>query len=287
MNDSPEVKITQQGTELFCYKGKEIETDRKDNKIYDSVLPIYPGSGVHYLIDHLSVRKGDVALDLCTGSGVLGIYAAEKASKVIATDISERALSFVERNSQRNNILNIELRKGDLFSPVEGKKFDYIVSNPPFIPVPDNLKAALHSGGGVDGLFFVRKILRRVEEFLKPDGRMQLYSLSLGTQKESILEDVLKNTINNRAVTLTSLYSEPLLLDDFITSYKKHSVDGWRTQLKELGVTHLHSYVVNIEPGTKLRIKKAKVPDSERLSYPDDWAGWKEKFSFWILDNVN
>ena len=52
----------------------------------------------------LELQEGDVALDLCTGSGILGIYVAEKASKVIATDISPRALKFAKRNAERNKI---------------------------------------------------------------------------------------------------------------------------------------------------------------------------------------
>lgn len=281
MDSSPIIRITDHGTELFCYKGKIIETDRKDNMTYNSVLSIYPGGGVHYLIDHLTIRAGDYALDLCTGSGVLGIYAAEKASKVIATDISSRALEFARRNAKRNHVSNIEFREGNLFKPVAAEKFDYIVSNPPFIPVPDKLRAPLHSCGGSDGLYYIREILRKTGDFLKPNGRMQLFSLSLGTKDKSFLEDILKDTLNNRNITMMSFYSEPLPLSDFVASLNHNAADEWGKRLENFGVTHMYSYLVNIEPG---EIPKTAISPDERKTFPDDWKDWRRKFKFLIFE---
>lgn len=279
----PIVKLTEENTELFIYMGKEIETDRKDDRREDNVLPIYPGSGVYYLIDHLLVKNGDTALDLCTGSGVLGIYAADKASKVVATDISTRALKFAQKNAERNHIENIEFRQGDLFEPVKGEKFDYIIANPPFVPMPDHLKAALHSKGGLDGLNLVRRILEQVENYLKPGGIMQLYSLTLGTQETTILEGILRKHLKNRKVTMISLYSSPLPVEEFVSSFKKYEIDGWENELKTRGITHLHLYIVNIEPGRGLEIIKTLIPEDERSTF-SDWDKWKGRFSYWVLN---
>ncbi len=280
----PVIKLTSKNTEVFCYKGKEIETDQKDNKIYDSVLPIYPGSGVHYLIDHSLVQEGDVVLDLCCGSGVLGIYAAEKASRVICTDISQRALEFAIGNAKRNGIKNMEFKQGNLFEPVKGKQFDYIIANPPFVPIPDNLKAALHSKGGPDGLRLVRKIIENAETYLNSSGRMQLYSLTPGNQENTVLEEILKRNLKNRRVTMISMYSEPLPLGEFIDSFRQYKTDGWEDELKAKGITHLHAYIVNIEPGEELEIIKTRIPQKERDKFPYGWNNWKQKFSFWILN---
>ncbi len=278
------VKLTNKGTELFSYKGKHIETDRKDNKREDNVLPIYPGSGVHYLVNHLLVREGDVALDLCTGSGVLGIYISDKASIVIATDISQRALEFARRNAARNTIKNIEFKQGDTFEPVKERLFDYIVTHPPFVPIPNNLRAALHSNGEADGLYLVRKIIEQAETYLKPRGRMQLYSLTFGSQKTTILEEILKQNLKNRKVTMINMYSEPLPLEEFIASFKQYRVKEWKDELRRNEITHLHSYIVNIEPGEGVKIVKTKITQDERDEFPDGWNKWKQKFSSWILD---
>lgn len=284
MNDKPVIQIND-CTELFCYNGKQIETDRKDVKRHDSVLPIYPGSGVHYLIDHQLVREGDVVLDLCAGSGVLGIYAADKASRVICTDISQRALEFAKKNADRNNIENIGFRQGNLFEPVKGKQFDYIVANPPFVPIPVSVKAAIHTDGGENGLYLVKKILEQAETYLQTNGRMQIYSLSLGNKKATLLEDLIRKNLGKRRVTMMSMYSNPLSLEEFVEDFKKYAgVVGWYKRMKSKGLTHLHSFIVNIEPSTSMVIHKNTISESERSLYPDNWENWKGRFSYWALE---
>jgi len=287
MVDKPTILI-KANTELFCYKGRQIETDRKDNKRKDNVLPIYSGSGVHYLLDHLLVQEGDVALDLCTGSGILGIYVAEKASKVIATDISPRALKFAKRNAERNKIKNIEFGLGDLFEPVKGEQFDYIITNPPFVPIPVSVESALHSNGGEDGLYFVRKILEKAETYLKPNGRIQIYSLSLGDEKTTLLEELLRKNLRKNRVTITNMYLNSLPLEEFVKDFKKYAgVEGWYQKMKSEGLTHLHSFIVNIEPSASLTILKKTIPEIERTLYSDNWENWKGRFSYWVLGRSN
>jgi len=270
-------------TQILFHKGKEMRSDSGMCRRYDAVLPFYPGSGIHYIIEHMLVQEGDYALDLCTGSGIFAIYAADKASWVVATDISRRALKFAKKNTKRNKISNIRFRRGDLFGPVEGEKFDYIATNPPFVPVPPNLSAALHSDGGSDGLCLVRRILEQAENYLKPDGRMQMYSLTLGNETETLLEELLRKNLGNRRVTMVSMYSEPLPLEEFTADLEHYPVQEWREELAGMGLTHLHSYIVNIEPGERLEITKSGIPEEERGTFPDNWKGWRERHSFWVL----
>lgn len=78
------------------------------------------------------------ALDLGTGCGVIALSLAQSgAPHVIATDISERALTLARANARLNGMDDrIEFRQGDLFSPVAGEEFDLIASNPPFVITP-------------------------------------------------------------------------------------------------------------------------------------------------------
>jgi len=78
----------------------------------------------------LDRRVGSV-LDLGTGCGIQAMHAARHADRVVATDISARALELAAFNARLNNFHNIEFRLGSLFSPVAGERFDHIVSNPP------------------------------------------------------------------------------------------------------------------------------------------------------------
>ncbi len=76
------------------------------------------------------------ALDLGTGCGIQALHASRHAERVVATDISERALRLAALNAELNGVEGIEFRLGSLFEPVAGEAFDHIVSNPPFVITP-------------------------------------------------------------------------------------------------------------------------------------------------------
>lgn len=81
--------------------------------------------------------RGSV-LDLCCGSGVAGIVAAATASRVVAVDLNPVAVRCAKANAVLNDV-EIDVRHGDLFSPVSGEQFDVILCNPPYYAgVPRN-----------------------------------------------------------------------------------------------------------------------------------------------------
>jgi len=75
----------------------------------------------------------DALLDVGCGAGAIAIALADRAARVVATDVSERALVLAEANARLNGVTNVELRRGDLFEPVRGERFDRVVSQPPFV----------------------------------------------------------------------------------------------------------------------------------------------------------
>ena len=133
-----------------------------------------------------TARNKDSVLDLCCGSGIIGIALMKKAAenkkalKVTSSDMSEAAIELTRENARLNEV-RIEVVQGDLFEPVKKKKYDLIVSNPPYIEshvIPtldrevkdyDPIEAL---DGGEDGLDFYRKIIREAPEHLKKKGRI-------------------------------------------------------------------------------------------------------------------
>lgn len=121
------------------------------------------------------------ALDLCTGSGCLAILLAERfpAARVEASDVSAGALTVARRNVSRYRLSSrIRLVRSDLFAGLGGRRYDLIVSNPPYVKassmraLPSEYRyeprAAL--AGGADGLDLVRRILADAHAHLAPRG---------------------------------------------------------------------------------------------------------------------
>jgi methylase of polypeptide subunit release factors len=118
----------------------------------------------------------DTVLDLGTGCGIQALHASRHAGRVIATDISERALQLAAFNAELNGIANIEFRYGSLFEPVAGERFSQIVSNPPFVITPrsDGVPAYEYRDGGMVGDALVAGVIRDAAEHLATDGIAQL-----------------------------------------------------------------------------------------------------------------
>lgn len=122
-------------------------------------------------------------LDIGTGSGAIGITLALEIpdSKIMGTDISDKALEISEKNKSLLNAENIKFFKSDLFENIEYKKFDMIISNPPYI-ASDETKVMsedtlLHEPDEAlfaedEGLYFYREISFQGKEYLRNGGYM-------------------------------------------------------------------------------------------------------------------
>jgi ribosomal protein L3 glutamine methyltransferase len=120
-------------------------------------------------------------LDLCTGSGCLAVLAAKAFphARVDACDISPGALAVAARNVARHRLRRrIRLLRSDLFAALRGRRYDLIVSNPPYVgaramralPAEYRHEPRLALAGGTDGLDLVRQILAQARACLRPQG---------------------------------------------------------------------------------------------------------------------
>jgi len=120
-------------------------------------------------------------LDMCTGSGCLGIAAALvfEDSQVDVTDISEKALLVANENILRHQVEDrVEAIHSDMFKALSGKRYDLIICNPPYVDAEDfeSAPAEFHNEpelaltSGKDGLTFTHDFLSQVAHYLQDDG---------------------------------------------------------------------------------------------------------------------
>ncbi len=121
------------------------------------------------LLASLTVRQPvERALDIGCGCGVQAVLTARHATSVIACDLNPRALNFTAFNARLNGADNVECRAGSFFEPVNGERFDLIVSNPPFVISPESAIAFRDSGMSDDDVS--RHVVRESAAHLREGG---------------------------------------------------------------------------------------------------------------------
>ena len=155
-------------------------------KFYVDEHVLVPRSPIAELIEKqfepwIEPDKVERILDLCTGSGCIGIasaYAFELAEVDLA-DISPEAIEIAQKNIENHQLQEqVTVYQSDLFSALEGQKYDIIVSNPPYVDaidmsiLPDEFKQEPELGlaAGEDGLDLVKVILKQAANYLNPEG---------------------------------------------------------------------------------------------------------------------
>lgn len=219
-------KLLNQSKEyLVIYQDKEVESEIEEkfwfqiNKLKNNIPIQYiineqEFMGINFFVDEnvlipqpdtevlveevlLKIKCNDKILDLCTGSGAIGISIAKKANNVSVDllDISEKALEVAKKNAQKNNV-NVNIIHSNLFNEVKSK-YNIIVSNPPYIEsqVIKNLSLEVQKepvialDGGEDGLDFYRIIANKASNFLEKDG---ILALEIGYNQKIAVKKILE-----------------------------------------------------------------------------------------------
>lgn len=135
---------------------------------------------VELALERMPIDQLSGVLDLGTGSGAIALAIARErpAAQVTATDASSDAIVVAQRNARRHHIGNISFVHGDWFAPLGDKRFDVIVSNPPYIESNDphlqqgdlRFEPMSALASGADGLDDIRRIIRDAGLHLTPGG---------------------------------------------------------------------------------------------------------------------
>ncbi len=159
---------------------------------------------------------GSRVLELGTGSGAIAVSLAKYNSDwhFVATDLSMEAILVARENARLHNVIDrISFLQGDLFSAFSRhSRFDWVVSNPPYIPTRDladllpgisQYEPILALDGGPDGLSVIRRIISGAYRVLKPDGRL---AIEIGYGQSDEVQDLAYETGRYSDFSITKDY---------------------------------------------------------------------------------
>lgn len=151
---------------------------------------VYFGEDSQFLRSMLRPLPGETCVDLCTGTGIQGLRCAQIARHVDLVDIQPAAVRVAALNVALNGLGDrVSIFEGDLWTPLPpGRRYDYVVCNPPLMPVVEALEFPVFGHGGPDGLKVVRRILAGLDERLTEDGRCTVIGACTGdAQRADVL----------------------------------------------------------------------------------------------------
>ena len=215
--------------------------------------------------------KGQV-LDIGTGSGVLAVEAAKNAENVLGVDIDEKAVKYCKKNVKDKKI---KFLKSNLFKDVKGR-FDLIVFNPPYLPKDKDDKDIAHCGGK-HGYEIVERFIRKVGDYLEPDGKILLLFSSL-TNKEKVDGFVSESLLGFELLEEKSFFFEKLYVyllwksDILIELEKKFE------KIKFLEKGHRGVLFTGKLEGKKVAIK-VNNPKSEAIERIGNEGNWLERLN--------
>jgi len=159
-------------------------------------------------------------LDLCTGSGCIGISVAKHLpyQELLLVDLSEKALAMAKKNAEKHLGENVTLLQSDLLTGVQGKKFSLLLSNPPYIVsrvIPgldrevSEYEPKMALDGGEDGLVFYRRIAREAKAVLLPGARLYL---EIGYDQGESVKDIFQKEGYEAVEVFPDLSGNPRVL---------------------------------------------------------------------------
>jgi methyltransferase family protein len=220
-------------------------------------------------------RPDAVALDLCTGTGVVALaIAREHGAAVCATEVDPEALETARTNVALNGLEGrVQVVESDLYAGLDGQRFDLIAVNPPYVACPAQLGYPRWGWGGEDGLDLVRPILGGAGRHLRPGGTLQMVLNAYGGEREPLLagwldaeygprraesDSVLlllrQRRLDDRA--FRSLASAALTGDQVVTDAEVSSAaQGFREHYAARALSHEYAALLRVrpsEPGIRL-----------------------------------
>lgn len=232
-------------------------------------VDIYIGQDSFSLMNMVTEKKFDNILDLCAGSGIQGLNVVKLGShKLTSVEINENAYNSILINSSLNELNNkVEVLLSDLYNDVGEKKYDCILSNPPYVPAPKDINIPICGDGGESGLEIAEKIIRGYNHYLLDNGYAYMVLECMGDDKGPYIIDLLKKYIARGIINIRILTSIPAEMQiEYSVNFLSHISENinkntlyqkYNEIFNKYRATKMYSIVVEyIREDTNLRINK-------------------------------
>lgn len=183
----------------------------------DAVLPIC-GATLDLVRAALPRDTVGAVLDVGCGAGMVSLLFARAARRVVATDLSPRAVAFARVNVAMQGASNVEVRRGDLFDTVRGERFDRVAAQPPFVALRAGAPAVTFTHGGARGDELAQRLLSGVTSHLAPSGRAVVLA-DWPIVEGDPLDARLRRALGDAHADLLVLQSPAKNLDEYCAQY--------------------------------------------------------------------
>ena len=185
-----------------------ISTPYEYNNNVTKFVDIYIGQDSFSMMNMISSKNFENILDLCAGSGIQGFNAIKNNESFLTSiEINENAYNSIKINAAINGFYkNTFVKLADLYDGLEEKKFDCILSNPPYVPAPQNINVPICGDGGENGFEIVDRIIKGYDKYLSKGGYAYMVLECIGSDTQPYIIDVFnkyrtKGTLNIRVIT--------------------------------------------------------------------------------------
>ncbi|WP_143135358.1 methyltransferase [Burkholderia ubonensis] len=224
----------------------------------------YFGEDSVALLARMLPRSGGDCLDLCTGPGLHAVHCARFARSVAAVEIDATAARLARINARLNRVADrLDVFHGDLYQPVEGRRFHTIVANPPLLPYPDTLPAPRVGYAGPDGFRIVGRILEGLPRALRDGGVAQIIGMTLSDGRMPVIAGRLDSIAkeSDMAIRFSALSHKRLMSGDAYFDLVTGSImrasgkgdslvkDALRKMLASQKCSHLCTFFLHVVPG--------------------------------------
>lgn len=200
-------------------------------------------------------------LDLCTGPGMHAILLSKNAKKVTGVEISKEVVNVARFNTVLNRVNDtVAILQGDLFAPLSNHKFDVIVSNPPYIPVPDAVNYPVFGRGGEDGLLVLKRIINEIGDYLTKTGIGLILGITFGDNKNPFIIDLLTVIAKRDSLDIDifllhripkneEIINRGNLLKKYNPKSKINMFSEMRNLYRKMRATYLYVYLIRLKKG--------------------------------------